>query len=416
MKILYIYFGGNFSWTSSGVQKKVISKVNAINELGHHCDCISFSSSIEEEVKIGSHIRVFPITKSKRQKFFNTLREQQDYYVSLIAWLKNNIQNYDVLIMRYPLASKGLYHLVKTYSKKIVFEHNTKELEEVLITQKQDRKKIAFAFKPGFFFYFLEIGLLPYLFEKYFAPKIFKHALLGVSVTKEIATYESNRCVGYQNKVITNGIDVDSCSLRLENEIINNEINLFILTGGNVPWHGVERIISGIKNYKGSANISVDIIGSFSTSQVQMALELGVDTKINFIPHIEYSLLTNHLNKYHAGIGTLAAFRKGLKEASPLKVREYFARGFACVVGYEDTDINEYKEFDSYVLKVPADESPLDFYQIETFVKQLYTDKKHHLKIRELATRFLDTKVKMQQLTNILKSLDIQRNRVVKSS
>ena len=216
--------------------------------------------------------------------------------------------------------------------------------------------------------------------------------------------------------MITNGIDVDSCSLRLENEIVNNEINLFILTGGNVPWHGVERIISGIKNYKGSANISVDIIGSFSTSQVQMALELGVDTKINFIPHIEYSLLTNHLNKYHAGIGTLAAFRKGLKEASPLKVREYFARGFACVVGYEDTDINEYKEFDSYVLKVPADESPLDFYQIETFVKQLYTDKKHHLKIRELATRFLDTKVKMRQLTDILKSLDIQRNKVVISS
>lgn len=401
-RILYIYFGGNFSWTSSGVQKKVISKVSAINELGHPCDCISFSSNIEEEIQMGSYIRVLPIAKSKTRKFFNILREQHDYYVSLIAWLKNNIQNYDVLIMRYPLASKGLYQLVNTYSKKIVFEHNTKELEELLITQKENRKKIAFACKPGFFFYYLEIGLFPYLSEKYFAPKIFKQALLGISVTKEIANYESNRCIGYENKVITNGIDVDSCPLRIANEIVNNEINLFILTGGNVPWHGVERIISGIKNYKGSANISVDIIGSFNESQVQMALELGVDKKINFIPHVEYSLLTNRLNKYHAGIGTLAAFSKGLKEASPLKVREYFARGFACVVGYEDTDINEHKEFDSYVLKVPADETPLDFYQIETFVKNVYQDTKHHLKIRELTTKFLDTKVKMQQLITVI--------------
>jgi len=165
--------------------------------------------------------------------------------------------------------------------------------------------------------------------------------------------------------VITNGIDVDSCSLRLENEIINNEINLFILTGGDVPWHGVERIIIGIKNYNGSANISVDIIGSFSTSQVQMALELGVDNKINFLPHIEYSHLTNHLNKYHAGIGTLAAFRKGLKEASPLKVREYFARGFACIIGYEDTDLIEHNEFKPYYLQLPADESPVNFMEIE---------------------------------------------------
>lgn len=415
MKILYIYFGGNFTWTSSGVQKKVISKVNAINELGHYCECISFSSDIEKEIHIGKHIRILPILKSKHQKFFNTLRERKDYYNSLLLWLKNNIKNYDVCIMRYPLASKGLYQLVKAYSKKIVFEHNTKELEEVLITQKQDRKKIAFAFKPGFFFYYLEIGILPFLFEKYFAGKIFKHALLGVCVTREIARYESNRCVDYQNEVISNGIDVESCSLRSEIRIVNNEINLFILTGGNVPWHGVERIIKGIKNYNGNANINVDIIGSYTTSQVQMASELGVADKVRFIPHINYSDLTNHLNKYHAGIGTLAAFRKDLKEASPLKVREYFARGFACIIGYDDTDISAHKEFEPYVLSVPADESPVNFMEIEKFVKQVYLDPAHHLKIRNLAAKFLDTKVKMLQLIHILEGA-LAKNSSVKSS
>lgn len=40
------------------------------------------------------------------------------------------------------------------------------------------------------------------------------------------------------------------------------------------------------------------------------------------------------------GIGTLALHRKGMKEASPLKVREYLAYGLPVILGYKDTDVD----------------------------------------------------------------------------
>ncbi|WBF66192.1 hypothetical protein LN040_10675 [Desulfovibrio subterraneus] len=39
----------------------------------------------------------------------------------------------------------------------------------------------------------------------------------------------------------------------------------------------------------------------------------------------------------HVGIGTLAAFRQGLAEASTLKVREYIAAGLPVILGYRDS-------------------------------------------------------------------------------
>lgn len=400
--ILYIYFGGDFSWLTSGVQKKVFSKVNAINQLGYSCDCISFSSSVNEEKIIDTHFKILPIIKSNNRKFFNSLLEHKNYYLSLSIWLENNGDKYDAILMRYPLSSKFLYQLVKKFNNKIIFEHNTKELEEILITQKQDRQKIPFSMKPGYFIYYFEIGVLPYLLEKYFAPKVFENALLGVSVTGEISEYENQRCSSYKNVVITNSIDVDSCVLRKPQTITENTIRLFILTGANVPWHGVERILNGLTLYKGPLKFKVDVIGSYSDEQVAFSIENNITESISFIKHIEYNNLNEILDKYHAGIGTLAAFRKGLDEASPLKVREYFARGFPCIIGYNDTDLMQYKDFKPYYLQVPSDETPLDFNAIEKFIIDVYKDKQHPQKIRGLAMKYLDTKVKMKQLVTII--------------
>lgn len=40
-------------------------------------------------------------------------------------------------------------------------------------------------------------------------------------------------------------------------------------------------------------------------------------------------------------IGTMALYRKGMNEASPLKVREYLAYGLPVIIGYQDTDFPE---------------------------------------------------------------------------
>ncbi len=66
-------------------------------------------------------------------------------------------------------------------------------------------------------------------------------------------------------------------------------------------------------------------------------------------------------------IGTLALHGKNMDEASPLKVREYFAYGIPTIIGYKDTDFAEPAPF---LLRLPntAANAQDSVQQIEYFV------------------------------------------------
>ena len=48
------------------------------------------------------------------------------------------------------------------------------------------------------------------------------------------------------------------------------------------------------------------------------------------------------LGRADVAIGSLAMERAGLREGSPLKVREYLLAGIPTVIGYEDTDFPDW--------------------------------------------------------------------------
>lgn len=54
-------------------------------------------------------------------------------------------------------------------------------------------------------------------------------------------------------------------------------------------------------------------------------------------------------------IGTLALHRKNMREACPLKVREYLAHGLPTVIAYEDTDF--VGESPWFLLRIPNEEN-----------------------------------------------------------
>ena len=108
------------------------------------------------------------------------------------------------------------------------------------------------------------------------------------------------------------------------------------------------------------------------------------------------------MNSSNVGIGSLSLFKVNLKEASPLKTRDYLARGLPVVVGYHDTDLENHSEFNPYFLRVPSDDSPIDINEIIKFYKKVYSIPNVNIKIRELAERYLNTKVKMKELIDLL--------------
>ena len=66
-------------------------------------------------------------------------------------------------------------------------------------------------------------------------------------------------------------------------------------------------------------------------------------------------------------MGSLARHRSGISDIKTLKNREYASRGLPFVYSENDSDFDH----QPYVLKVPADESPVDIARIVDFVENL---------------------------------------------
>lgn len=400
MKILYIFLDGRLNG-ESGVHKKIQSKAEVLISLGHKVDLISFSTEIDSETQINNYFKLIPVPKIKFKKFFQTIQYQKHLYSTIDKYLENNIMLYDNVVFRYPLASKYLYSLVEKYTNKISFEHNTKEIEELEVESKLRRKGIPFSLKPGFFIYFFERVYYPLFAEKIYGKKIFGKAKCGICVTKEIADYESKRNKKYKTFVVSNGINIEKISLN--NAVYEGEkLKLIMLKGYEGMWHGLSRLLLGIKNYKGKVNIELKIIGYVSEEEKKLVENLEIGDNIIFVNPLKSIELDAEIKGAHIGVGSLGLHRINLFEASPLKVREYAARGIPFITGYNDTDLINNKNFEGLYLQFPADESQISIEKIVSFSEKVYSKKDVNLELRLQALKFLDMKVKMGELVNHL--------------
>ena len=74
--------------------------------------------------------------------------------------------------------------------------------------------------------------------------------------------------------------------------------------------------------------------------------------------------LTKVFNQCQFAIGSLGRHRSGITVIKTLKNREYATRGIPFIYSEQDSDFDH----QPYVLKAPADESPIDIEQIIEFM------------------------------------------------
>ena len=77
--------------------------------------------------------------------------------------------------------------------------------------------------------------------------------------------------------------------------------------------------------------------------------------------------MNNAFNEADFAIGSLARHRSGIDKIKTLKNREYAARGIPFVYSETDGDFDKMP----YILKVPADESPIDIHRLIRFYMEL---------------------------------------------
>jgi glycosyltransferase involved in cell wall biosynthesis len=155
---------------------------------------------------------------------------------------------------------------------------------------------------------------------------ILRHAAGAAFVTHELAASPTFAQVSGRRCVISNGVE-------LPNEVPQpapaNERPRLVFLGAPAYWQGVDKLLRLAAE---TPEIDVDIAGAASGPPANLPPNVRWHGRLR---EPEYKVL---LARADAGVGTLALHRKGMDEASTLKVRTYLAHGLPVILGHEDTD------------------------------------------------------------------------------
>lgn len=173
---------------------------------------------------------------------------------------------------------------------------------------------------------------------------------------------------------ISNGVDFSKIKSKQRINDTSRELHLIGVAEIHY-WHGFDRLVQGLVNYyKENPDYKVffHIVGNFFGEREKNDI-LPLITTYHLESYIilhgakhgeELDLLFEHSDM---AIGSLARHRSGISNIKTLKNREYAARGLSFIYSEQDSDFEEMP----YILKAPADESPIDINKIIDFYKSI---------------------------------------------
>lgn len=242
--------------------------------------------------------------------------------------------------------------------------------------------------------------------EDKFKKKVLQAALAGICVTDEICDYETLLASGqYKTFTISNGIEVDKIKQKKPTPFDGSELRLIMVNSSPTKWHGVDRLLQGLKNNSKKHPIHLDIIGNIMPELKKKIIRLGLEDQVTLHGFKTGEDLDVMFDHSHIGVGTLALHRINLKQGAVLKVREYLARGLPFFIGYEDVDLYKNDNLKPYYHQYPANDSALDLDTLWEFAKSIYQIAHCEDKIRSLAFQTVDYSKKMNDLIMILTEL-----------
>ncbi|WP_167815927.1 glycosyltransferase, partial [Methanocorpusculum sp. GPch4] len=327
MRLIYILPNGIYPNGSKGADHGVGKKIQSL-----------INGLMKQNIVVDKCELIYSVT--------NPINFLKSYYIShqiLVKIFKESSKS-DVLYIRsiYPHISNFICCKTK-HNGKVVFELQSIEKTELKSQLNKNNRGLVFHIKQNLLYYSNN------LFEK----SIKCHADALVSVTNEITEYNrhlTNNKLRYLT--LGNGIEVTQIK---ERNLLNNDTDVIhVLCVAVVAlWHGIDRLIRGMHEYSGDKTINLHIVGDGPELQNLKSLtsELHLESHVIFHGFKSGADLDAMFDQCHIAIGGLADFRRGLKEVSLLKNREYCARGIPFVLVAKDIDFPD--EW-AYTLHVPA--------------------------------------------------------------
>lgn len=200
---------------------------------------------------------------------------------------------------------------------------------------------------------------------------------LAAQMDAVVTFSDAVKIFGQRTIRISNGVDFDSIPLYQPSTINHQSSELHLIGVAEVHfWHGFDRLIAGIGEYYrqgGKREVYFHIVGGVHPDYMHdlpqapgfqtLIDKYGIADKIIFHGTLFGSELDEVFNQCQFAIGSLARHRSGIAVIKTLKNREYATRGIPFIYSEQDSDFDN----QSYVLKAPADESPIDIQQIIDF-------------------------------------------------
>lgn len=198
----------------------------------------------------------------------------------------------------------------------------------------------------------------------------------------------------------TNGVGVDELPVR-KPPYLHRTVELLGL-GKITSYHGYDRIMKGIAAYNGDHEILFNIAGDGKEIDNLLALmrSLNIGGNVKFHGVVDGKELDHLFDRSHIGIGALALHKIGGQYPSPLKHREFCARGLPFVHATDDPD---FTGLEPYVKKVEHGEDPIDIDELVTMAIEIYNGREDGRRIlRDHAVKELDWAVKMKPISDFI--------------
>lgn len=171
-----------------------------------------------------------------------------------------------------------------------------------------------------------------------------RRALFGgaqglVFVSAELAASRHFAFASRNRIVIGNGADVRS--IQPLPPVEGDQIRLFFMEHSQAPWHGTDQVYALAEC---RPQWQFDVVGPSPDPRVPLP------ANVHLYGRLASDDFVGVLGRSTIALSTLSLYAKDMSEASPLKSRDYLARGVPVVGGYLDTDLPDGAEF---YLRVP---------------------------------------------------------------
>lgn len=243
---------------------------------------------------------------NKLRKLLAWVQLRRNYH----NWLLNQQDKVDIFLLRYYVHDPFQLAFVKRCKKPVYFVHHTLEVPELAL--------------PGGVSGWIRSNL-----ETFIGNSTIAKASGTIGVTQEIIDYELTRA-GAPDKpsyIYPNGIIFN------KQELIDkrsDDIPELLFVANFSPWHGLDRLLTTIA--KSKEKFLLHLVGKIP----EELLPLAQDSRIRIYGTLTHEEIVILSQQCWIGLASFALDRNKMKQACPLKTREYLMLGLPVYGDYQD--------------------------------------------------------------------------------